>query len=146
MSYNFTVNSEIIATPGTFDRWDPVGRRCSYPLPWQAPSIKKIIFNAPATIVFWSDGTKTVVKCAKEESFDPEKGVAMAVWKKLLPNQYGRPGKKLIEETEDEVFRKLMRKKDCCMCEHYRRKDNEILCCMCYISGRFDKFKPKGMK
>ncbi len=25
--------------------------------------IERVIFNAPATIVFWNDGTKTVVKC-----------------------------------------------------------------------------------
>lgn len=30
----------------------------------------KIIVNGPATIVFWKDGTKTVVKCAKGESWD----------------------------------------------------------------------------
>ena len=31
---------------------------------------EKIIVNGPATIVFWRDGTKTVVKCAKGESWD----------------------------------------------------------------------------
>lgn len=25
--------------------------------------VERVIFNAPATIVFWNDGTKTVVKC-----------------------------------------------------------------------------------
>lgn len=30
----------------------------------------KIIVNGPATIVFWEDGTKTVVKCAKGETWD----------------------------------------------------------------------------
>ena len=48
--------------------------------------IKKVIFNDPATIVFWSDGTKTVVKC-HDEVFDPEKGLAMAISKKALGNQ-----------------------------------------------------------
>ncbi len=33
--------------------------------------IERIIFNPPATIVFWTDGTKTVVKCAEGEKFDP---------------------------------------------------------------------------
>lgn len=41
-----------------------------------ALEIKKVIFNNPATIVFWADGTKTVVK-AKNEDFDPEKGLAL---------------------------------------------------------------------
>lgn len=48
------------------------------------PEIEKVIFNDPATIVFWSDGTKTIVKCSKDDTFDKEKGLAMAVCKKLL--------------------------------------------------------------
>lgn len=48
------------------------------------PKISKVIFNDPATIVMWSDGTKTVVKCGENDIFDPEKGVAMACMKKLL--------------------------------------------------------------
>jgi hypothetical protein len=47
-------------------------------------SIKKIIFNGPATIVMWSDGTKTVVKCQEEEKYDGEKGIFAACAKKLL--------------------------------------------------------------
>ena len=49
--------------------------------------IKDVIFNNPATIVFWEDGTKTVVK-AENEEFDPEKGLAMAIAKKALGNNY----------------------------------------------------------
>jgi hypothetical protein len=45
-------------------------------------SITNVIFNNPATIVFWSDGTKTVVKCDERDEFDPEKGLAMAICKK----------------------------------------------------------------
>ena len=51
-----------------------------------AASIKKVIFNPPATIVFWSDGTKTVVKCHVNDIFDPEKGLAMAVAKRCANN------------------------------------------------------------
>ena len=50
--------------------------------------IKKVIFNCPATIVYWVDGTKTIVKCDGEE-FDPEKGLAMAIAKKFLGNNQG---------------------------------------------------------
>ena len=49
--------------------------------------IKDVIFNNPATIVLWADGTKTVVK-AENEPFDPEKGLAMAIAKKALGNSY----------------------------------------------------------
>jgi hypothetical protein len=50
------------------------------------PKIKDVIFNSPATIVYWADGTKTVVK-AENELFDPEKGLAMAITKKALGNK-----------------------------------------------------------
>lgn len=48
--------------------------------------IKNVIFNDPATIVFWSDGTKTVAKCGKDDTFDPEKGLAMAIFKYFFDN------------------------------------------------------------
>lgn len=51
----------------------------------RVPEIKKVIFNDPATIIFWEDGTKTVVKATNEE-FDPEKGLAMAISRKALGN------------------------------------------------------------
>lgn len=49
--------------------------------------ITKVIFNDPATIVFWTDGTKTVVKVGKDEIFDYEKGLAMAISKKFFDNK-----------------------------------------------------------
>lgn len=44
--------------------------------------IRRVIFNDPATIVLWQDGTKTVVDF-HDEPFDAEKGLAMAILKKL---------------------------------------------------------------
>lgn len=49
-------------------------------------AIKNVIYNDPATIIYWEDGTKTVVK-ANDEPFDREKGFSMAVLKKLMGNQ-----------------------------------------------------------
>lgn len=51
------------------------------------PSIKKVLFRPPATIVFWSDNTKTVVKAEDEDEYDTEKGLAMAISKKALGNK-----------------------------------------------------------
>ena len=51
------------------------------------PEVKKVIFNDPATIVYWKDGTKTVVKCQDGDDFDPEKGFAMAFLKKCWGNK-----------------------------------------------------------
>ena len=52
------------------------------------PKIKKVIFNAPATIVIWRDDTKTVVKCQEGETYDKEKGLALCLAKKALGNRY----------------------------------------------------------
>ena len=55
-------------------------------------SIKRVIYNDPATIVFWSDDTKTVVKRQKNDKgkyvdkFDKEKGLALCIAKKALGN------------------------------------------------------------
>ena len=60
------------------------------------PEVKKVIFNDPATIVYWKDGTKTVVKCQNGDDFDSEKGFAMAFIKKCWGNK-GNFNDKLIK-------------------------------------------------
>lgn len=52
------------------------------------PEIKDVIFNNPATIVFWADGTKTVVQSRGDDIYDPEKGLAMAISKKIMGNKH----------------------------------------------------------
>ena len=66
------------------------------------PEIKDVIFNEPATIILWADGTKTVVKCQEGEGYDPEKGMAMAMSKKALGNKgnYCEVFKKWLPEEE----------------------------------------------
>lgn len=62
----------------------------------------KVIFNPPATIIFWTDDTKTVVKCGENDEFDPEKGLAMAFAKKKLGNKgnYYNTIRYLLENAE----------------------------------------------
>lgn len=69
-----------------------------------ATKIKNVIFNDPATIVFWTDGSKTVVKVQDGETFDPEKGLAMAIAKKHFGNEgnYCNHLKKWIDKYNDE--------------------------------------------
>lgn len=64
--------------------------------------IKNVIFSNPATVVIWADGSKTVVK-AKNEDYDPEKGLAMAIAKKFLGNEgwYYDIFKKWLPEEDD---------------------------------------------
>lgn len=83
--------------------------------------IKNVVFNPPATIVFWTDNSKTVVK-AENEIFDPEKGLAMAIAKKALGNKgnYYETFKKWLPKTESKEEPKTeskeepkMESKDC---------------------------------
>lgn len=71
--------------------------------PTCVPAIKNVIFNDPATIILWADGTKTVVKCQDGDIYDPEKGMAMAICKKALGNQgnYCEVFKKWLPEEEE---------------------------------------------
>ena len=50
------------------------------------PEIKNVKFNGPATIVFWADGTKTVVKCQDGDDYSEEVGLAMCIVKKVFGN------------------------------------------------------------
>lgn len=74
---------------------------------WRIPRIKKVLFRYPATIVFWDDNTKTVVKCSENDTFDPEKGLAMAMAKKFFGNEgnYYNEFKKWLPEEEKMVIK-----------------------------------------
>lgn len=49
--------------------------------------IDRVIFNDPATIVIWADGTKTVVKCQEGDVYSKETGLALCITKKALGNK-----------------------------------------------------------
>ena len=70
--------------------------------------LKKVLFHDPATIVYWTDGTKTVVKCQPGDTFDPLTGFLMAFFKKACGNKgnYNNALKKIVpgyggEEDDD---------------------------------------------
>ena len=48
----------------------------------QSMKAERVIFNGPATIVFWKDGTKTIVKCSVNDRDDSEKAFLMAFFQK----------------------------------------------------------------
>lgn len=68
------------------------------------PEIEKVIFNGPATIVLWADGTKTIVKSQEGEIYDAEKGLAMAIVKKAYGNKgnYFNVIKKWLPKEEND--------------------------------------------
>lgn len=50
--------------------------------------ITKVIYQAPATIVFWNDGTKTTSKCDDRDNYNPEMGLLIAVMKKITSGEF----------------------------------------------------------
>ena len=63
--------------------------------------IHHIRFNGPATIIFWKDGTKTLSVCSENDIYDREKGVVIAILKKVLGNSsYNTILNSLPEEEE----------------------------------------------
>lgn len=82
----------------------------SYSYGRDLPKIKDVIFNPPATIVFWADNTKTVVKCQEGDDFDAEKGLTMAITKKLFGNKgnYCEEIKKWVKKYKPEPVELLM--------------------------------------
>lgn len=65
--------------------------------------IDHVLFNNPWTIVFWKDGSVTRVKCQKGDTYDKEKGFAIAVIKHIFgdTNYFNTIFKKWVPE-EDE--------------------------------------------
>ena len=68
-----------------------------------APKVSRIIRNGPATIVFWNDGTKTVVKKAENSYDDPYAAFCAALAKKVYGSN-SAVKKILSQRTVDENF------------------------------------------
>lgn len=99
-------NNEIIENPILCTSLD--GKRIFkyYNPVLNAYKIKKVIFNYPATIVIWADGTKTVVKIHEAynfygyntpDYFDKEKGILLCMMKKIYGEGYYKQLKKWCE-------------------------------------------------
>ena len=88
------------------------------------PEIKNVKFNGPATIVFWADGTKTVVKCQDGDDYSEEVGLAMCIIKKAFGNK----------SKYNDIFKKWCPSYDIetdidddCLSEAYKQFRNHVL-------------------
>lgn len=66
--------------------------------------ITKVLYNNPATIVFWNDGTKTIAKAHGSDLYSPEIGLMICCFKKLTS---GSALKNLLEDwvpVDDELM------------------------------------------
>lgn len=64
--------------------------------------IDKVIFNDPATIIIWKDGTKTVVKTAPGETYSKWAGMALCISKKLYGDRFHRIFREYCGEEEEK--------------------------------------------
>ena len=74
-------------------------------IPVKKSPIKNVIFNNPATVVIWNDGTKTVVTCHPGDTYSKETGLALCIAKKFLGNKgnFNEIFKKWIPEEAEPV-------------------------------------------
>lgn len=102
--------------------------------------IKKVIFNNGATIVLWNDGGKTVAKCQEGDTFDPEKGLAMAISKRMFGNcgHYYEEFKKWVPVVSEEIVPE--NEKYCVDCKYSNVQATKKPCCIC---RQRTKWEPK---
>jgi hypothetical protein len=80
---------------------------------------KKVIFNGPATVVMWQDGTKTVVKKTEDDTDDREKAVMFAIIKKACGSRakMNRYLKSFKEDKSNEEKKEEASSSELCQCE-----------------------------
>lgn len=74
-------------------------------LPWKTAGNPdelpvRVVISPPATVAFWSDGSKTVAKCAEGDEFSEYTGLCVAIAKRHVPRRRKR--------TFDDAIRKVL--------------------------------------
>lgn len=67
------------------------------------PEVKNIIFNDPVTVVFWNDGTKTIVRASNGDKFSKELGIVYSIFKKLYGPNTSAAISKLLAKSQDQA-------------------------------------------
>ena len=80
---------------------DEYGGKYTGGAPRVSLGVKQVIFSGPKTIVFWIDGTKTIVSCGEGDSNDPYAGFCAAVTKRVFGST--SQAKKVLERTRKET-------------------------------------------
>lgn len=77
--------------------------------------IDHVLFNNPATIIFWKDGTKTVVKCQEGDEFDEEIGFACCYLKRVLGSKgytkFCKALNDIWEKKHDRIYQEMLEKR-----------------------------------
>lgn len=67
--------------------------------------IKKVIFNNPATIIIWNDGTKTISKISQNDIYSKEYGFMLCVLKHILGPKTKRFIKHYCAENTSNIMK-----------------------------------------
>lgn len=104
--------------------------------------VDRVIYNDPATIIFWKDGSKTVVKCAEGEKFSKYNGLTAAIAKRL----YGGNAyiKRMVQEGYDEVAKKKAQRE--AKIEKLDKKSQKSSFCCNKFDKKAESYKPNSVK
>lgn len=101
-----------------------------------------VVYDDPATIAFWSDGTKTVVKCSPKDTYDPEKGLLLCIAKKISDN--GEDWYKKIQEklpkTKSELEPTAIHDKKLTIDCNVPLKNTPLLCTIIMKKIKYDGY------
>lgn len=100
VSMTFVISDAGVFNP-TFSRRPKTNEK-----PRLIPEISRVIFNDPATIVIWKDGTKTVSKVSRCDKYSPETGLMACISKKALGSkkQFRDTFKQWLPEKDGECY------------------------------------------
>lgn len=105
------------------------------------PAIDRVIFSGDATIVFWNDKTKTVVKRSPSEANDREKAVLTAFAIKAL----GVSGKHDLRQMMNKAFGSEMEKTyrwtDICKVRFYISSPRNFICLNPFMKAIRENFE-----
>lgn len=68
---------------------------------YNSKTITKILYNPPATVVFFGNKTKVVAKAIAGDIYDPEKGVAICILKKFAKDEFGHHWYDILKIVSD---------------------------------------------
>lgn len=79
--------------------------------------VEKITYCGPATIVFWKDGTKTVIKCHEGDQFDEVTGFLLCCLRKMMTQKSYSELCDVLDGVYAAKAERLANEKKVCECE-----------------------------
>ena len=79
--------------------------------------VEKITYCGPATIVFWKDGTKTVIKCHEGDQFDEATGFLLCCLRKMMTQKSYSELCDVLDEVYAAKAERLANEKKVCECK-----------------------------